>query len=189
VITILSTRIQFWLAVLSTAALLSTACSKAPTAPTSPVAAEPTAANYPTSTVAFTSDPQHFVGRGQAMTFTMQNAVFTPVVGRAGGMLQLTMRGNDSPANVWSFSLTAPGASQIAPGTFQTANDSSNWNASFSGGGRSCGRSVGRIVIHSFSFSPNSQTLRNFRASYEVSCDSTPAMLRAEIAILADPWR
>jgi hypothetical protein len=161
---------------------------KAPTAPTAP--ASP-AASYSVTTVSITSDPQDFVGRGQAMTFTLGNSLFTANVRNNGGYLSIVIRPKTGTTPVWSFLVTSPNGSPISPGTYTLSGSpvSSTWFADFGGDGRGCGRITGRIVIHAFDFIQVNEALKNFRASFEQHCEGAAPALRGEVAVLADPWR
>src|SRR5262245_61386214 len=70
-------------------------------------------------TLSFTSDAQDFVGQGQSRTFTLQNAVFQPLVARSGGYLSVVIRPNDSSLP-WGLIVTAPTGQRLMPGSYDT---------------------------------------------------------------------
>jgi hypothetical protein len=171
------------------ASVLASGCSsKGPTAPTAP--ASP-AATYAVTTVSFTSDPEDFVGRGRALTFTLENSLFSANVGNDGSYLSIVIRPKSGTTPVWGFIVTSPNGSAISPGTYTTIRSpvSDSWSADFGGDGRGCGRITGRMVVHAFDFIAVNQALKHFRASFEQHCEGASPALRGEVAVLADPWR
>jgi hypothetical protein len=112
-------------------------------------------------------------------------------VNNNGGYLAITIRPNNTATpTTWGLVVMAPTGSRIAPGQYSTVRDfGSRWTADFGGDGRGCGNSTGILTVHSFDFVPENQAIRNFRASFEQHCEGAPAVLRGEVAILADPWR
>lgn len=194
--------------VLTAAAVVLPACtSKAPTWPTSPSsvatpvpAPAPTPAppgspaeNYSTTTVAFSSDPDHYVGRGKSITLTPQDATFDVQLSPNQGQLFVEIRvKNTTPLSFWLFRVMTPngGATRITPGTYETARDPSSpaWFFEVGGEARGCNRATARLVIHAFDLVPGTSTLSTFRASFENHhCEGASPSMRGEIAIL-DPW-
>lgn len=140
--------------------------------------------------MSYTSDPEDFVGRGRTQTFNLQTSTFQANVGRNGEYLSMVIRPITGVQPLWTMVIDA--SSPITPGTYQTARayGSGNWFVDFSGDGRTCSRATGRIVVHAFDFNPTNLALKHFRASLEQRCEPASVVpLRAEIALLADPWR
>jgi hypothetical protein len=161
-----------------------------PSAPAPPSTAP--AATYPVTTVSFTSDPLDRVGQGRSMTFTLENTTFEPIVSRSGSFVQVLFRGKDSILNSWGLFVYAPGGTRVRPGTYETIRtftDETVWGADFYGQARGCNRATGRITIHAVRFNSDATALEHLRASLETHCEGASPALRAEIAILADPWR
>ena len=79
----------------------------------------------------------------------------------------------------------------VAPGTYDTRrlSTSSTWGLDFVGNLHGCNEESGRIVVHSVEIGPDLTSLKHFRVSFENHCDGRAAALRAEVAVLADPWR
>jgi len=178
------------------------ACSKSPTSPTpvatpapAPLPASPAspALTFATTTVSFSSDPDHYVGRGKSLTLTPQEATFDVQMSPNQGQLWVEARvKNSTPLSFWMFKVMTPnfGATRIVPGTFETGRDplSPAWFFDFGGDARGC-TATAHLVIHSFELVPGTSTLRSFRASFEKHhCDGRSPSMRGEIAIL-DPWK
>lgn len=190
------------------AAVLLAACNKSPTSPSPtqpPTASQPPvtspapapsrspAETFSSTTVSITSDTDHYVGRGRSLTFTMDNAMFDAVVYNNGGWVQGQIRQKDSPTTVWGFMVMTPnaGATPIAPGTYNTARDSSSPAVffDFHGDAHGCNRSTARLVVHEIELTPDRKALKNFRASFDDHhCEGRSPAMQGEIAIL-DPWR
>jgi hypothetical protein len=197
---------RFWhaTAALTIAALVSAACSKSPTAPSpAPVVTAPApvpspappaspALTYSTTTVEFSSDPQHAVGRGRSMSFVPSNTTFDVQTYANGGQLYVEMRSTNPPSN-WGFRVMTPnfGATPITAGTYNVARDplSPAWFFEFFGDGNNCGTLTARLVIHAIEFAPGTSTLKAFRASFDdFHCYGSSPSMRGEIAVL-DPWK
>lgn len=175
----------------ASAVVLPSCSSKGPAAPTAPTPPASLAASYAVTTVAITSDPDDFVGRGRSLTFTLENSLFTANVGNNGSFLSIVIRPRTGVTPVWTFLVTSPNGSIISPGSYTTIRDpiSNSWSADFGGDGRGCGSITGRMVVHAIDFIAQNQALRHFRASFEQHCEGAPPVLRGEVAVLADPWR
>jgi hypothetical protein len=174
------------------AALLSVACGKSPTAPTSSSSnPTPPAATSTTTRLSFTSDPHSYVGQGQSRTYTLNNATFQPLMGHAGGYLSVVVRPTD-PADTslsWGAVMMAPVGSVLSPGTY-SATPGGSFDAfmfDFSGGGRSCGSgTTATLRISEITVAGNE--LQRLRASFIVYCGGSTTV-RGELVVLADPWR
>ena len=169
--------------------LLMFACGSSPAAP-APVT--PSAATFTVSTLSFTSDPQDFVGQGQARVYTLQNAVFLQSVGRSGGFISVAVQPKDEPPSAqWSLIIMAPTGQLITPGSYDTMRLSTNstYGLDFVGNMHGCNNEAGHMVIHSVEVGPDLMSLKHFRVSFENHCDGRSAILRGEVAVLADPWR
>jgi hypothetical protein len=160
-------------------------------APAPPVAAVAPAATYTTTTLSFTSDERHYVGEGRSLTLTKQNARFFAQIANQGGWLYVEIRENPGPV-AWGFHIASPGpgGSLIVPGVYNASRDplSGAWYFTFFGNGNGCNQETNRLVVHEFEFDRVSNTLRNFRASFEGHCEGASPAIRGEIAILAD-WQ
>ncbi len=168
---------------------LTLACAGNPEAP-SPVALS--AATFTASTLSFTSDPQDFVGQGQARVYTLQNAVFLQSVGRSGGFISVAVQPKDqSPSAQWSLIIMAPTGQRITPGSYDTTrlNTNSTYGLDFVGNMHGCNDEAGHMVIHSVEVGPDLMSVKHLRVSFENHCDGRSAALRGEVAVLADPWR
>jgi hypothetical protein len=168
------------------------ACGANPSAPSAPSPTARSAATFTGSTLAFTSDPQDFVGQGESRAYTLQNAVFLQSVGRAGGFISVAVQPmNQPPSAQWSLIITAPTGQLITPGSYDTRslNTSSTYGLDFVGNQHGCNTAAGHMVIHSVEVGPDLMSLKHFRVSFENHCDGRSAALRGEVAVLADPWR
>jgi hypothetical protein len=172
--------------------VLMVACGGNPSAPSAPSASAPSAATFTASTLAFTSDPQDFVGQGESRAYTLQNAVFRQSVGRSGGFISVAVQPmNQPPTAQWSLIIMAPTGQLITPGSYDTTrlNTSSTYGLDFVGNQHGCNTEAGHMVIHSVEVGPDLMSLKHFRVSFENRCDGRSAVLRGEVAVLADPWR
>ena len=151
----------------------------------------PSAERLRTTTISFTSDPQHYVGQGRSMTFTFADSVFAPVVGRSGGYVSIAFRPNGDIGWTWGMILTAPTGQVLKPGTYDTTRSetSTSHGFDFFGDGRGCNQATGRLTIYDIEFGADLETLRHLRASFEHHCEGASPALRGEVAVLADPWR
>jgi hypothetical protein len=144
---------------------LAAGCGGNPTAPL--------ATRIGTTTITFNSDPQHYVGQGRTMSFTLDDSAFAPQVGRSGGYVSIAFRRNGDSGWTWGMIFTAPTGQILKRGTYDTTRfeTSTSHGFDFFGDGRGCGSATGRLTIHDIEFGPDLETLRHLRASFEHHCE------------------
>jgi hypothetical protein len=163
--------------------ILTAGCDGGPTSPS--------AVKVKRTTLSFSSDAQHYVGQGRTLTYTLDSAVFQPLVARSGGYVSVVVRSNGDGVSVWDFIITAPTGRPLAKGSYDTTRfeTTSGFGMDFFGDGRGCNQSTGHLVIHEIAFGPGADTLQRLRASFDHHCEGASPALHGEIAVLADPWR
>jgi hypothetical protein len=105
------------------------------------------------TTISFSSDPEHYVGRGKSITLPPEDATFDVQLSPNQGHLFVEVRvKNTTPLSFWLFHVMSPngGATPLTPGTYETARDplSPAWYFEFDGDGRGCNRATTHLVIH-----------------------------------------
>jgi hypothetical protein len=96
-------------------------------------------------------------------------------------------------ATAWGFHVMTPdfGAAPMTPGVYNTSGDPllPALVFNFFGDARGCSGTA-RLVIHAIELTPDRETLKHFRASFQdYHCNGASPSMLGEIAILADPWR
>jgi hypothetical protein len=147
------------------------------------------AATTDTSFIAFTSDPEDWVGQGESRTFTSADGRLYQSMADASTFGTL-FDGYDGISRA-QLHLRAPSGQPLVPGAYENATrfqvgDPSLPQLDFAYKNRACGVITGRFDVLEATYGPDNQ-IQTFHATFEQHCEGSTAALYGEVQVVTPP--
>jgi hypothetical protein len=140
------------------------------------------------SFLSFVSEPGDYIGQGQSLTFTPNDAQFSSMVSQDQGELAVIVF---PPGSFWFLHMAAPSGQQLLPGVYEGATrwpfqGPSQPGLDLSGDGRGCNMLTGRFQVLEAVYGPFGYVER-FHATFEQHCEGAVPALYGEVQIINPP--
>jgi hypothetical protein len=146
-----------------------------------------------TTFFSYTGSPGDQVSPGDSQRYVLPDANWQALVQPHGNSQHVAIFvGPHSGSTTWSLDFAGPQGRPLAVGTYNGARRYPFEGPTEPGlsvvGTNGCNALTGRFTVLDAAYGAG-DSVKRFRATFQVLCDGAPAALTGEISIVANPWR